>query len=69
MGEFRRVLCWVLSTFENFTEEGAFAKWSKISIFHNIFKFIDRDRYYEVWGEIHKGPILIKKMWSVFIIC
>ena len=29
MGDFRRNLCWDLSTFENFMEEGAFAKWNK----------------------------------------
>ena len=59
MGDLRRNLCWDLSTFENSMEEGAFAKWSKISIFHIIFKFMVSERYYGVWGKIHKGPILI----------
>ena len=30
----------VLNTFENIMENGAFASWSKCSIFHNIFKNI-----------------------------
>ena len=59
MGDSRINLCWDLSTFENFMEEGAFAKWSKNFISHIIFKFMVRERYYGVWGKIHKGPILI----------
>ena len=33
-------LGWILSAFGDFVGNGAFAQWSKISIFHNIFEFM-----------------------------
>ena len=38
--KFKKNLNKVLNTVENIVENGAFAHWSKCSIFHNIFKYM-----------------------------
>ena len=38
----------ILNTFENIMENGAFALWSKCSIFHNIFTYIVFQRHQKV---------------------